>query len=400
VSTFVRRRFGDFLRPNLRPHTLGANEDADLVGMRWYGLGPFFREHKAALAIGKKSHFNIEAGDVIFNKLFAWKGTFGVVPPELHGMFVSDKFPTYRLDREKIDERYLEWYFRYPPLWDEARTLSTGSAAVSKLTLNPPKFLDLTIPAPSVADQRKIAGKLDAIEKRVIEAQRLRHEAQDGIAALVQSSLAAIGAKVGTLGTLEEVITSKPRNGWSASCDNSPEGMPVLALSAVTGFRYRADAFKRTSLPVDPRAHYWLREGDLLITRSNTPDLVGHAAIYSGSPTPCIFPDLIMRVPVDRERASTRFVWYWLQTPVVRDFIKKSAKGTSPTMKKISQDIVCNIPFPTQLSVARQESIVVELDQMSTIVDAIRSQQDHVGSLVESIMPASLHSAFGVMDLS
>jgi type I restriction enzyme S subunit len=49
---------------------------------------------KTALRIAKKSHFVIRAGDVIYNKLFSWKGTFGIVPPELDGMFVSDKFPT------------------------------------------------------------------------------------------------------------------------------------------------------------------------------------------------------------------------------------------------------------------------------------------------------------------
>src|SRR5580704_3498665 len=131
--------FGDFLRPDSRPYELGSDEDANLVGMRWYGEGPFHRELKPALKIGKKSHFVIRGGDVIYNKLFAWKGSFGVVPEELDGMFVSDKFPTYQLDRSRVDERYLKWYFRYPPLWEEARKMSIGSAAISKLTLNPPK---------------------------------------------------------------------------------------------------------------------------------------------------------------------------------------------------------------------------------------------------------------------
>jgi type I restriction enzyme S subunit len=106
--------------------------------MRLYGEGPFHRELKPAMQIAKKSHFVIKSGDVIYNKLFAWKGTFGIVSPELDGMFVSDKFPTYELDRARVDERWLRWFFRYPPLWEQARTMSTGSAALSKLTLNPP----------------------------------------------------------------------------------------------------------------------------------------------------------------------------------------------------------------------------------------------------------------------
>lgn len=76
----------------------------------------------------------------------------------------------------------------------------------------------------------------------------------------------------------------------------------------MTGFEYRPSEFKRTSEPTDPDAHYWLQSGDLLMTRSNTERLVGHAAIYTGEPSPCIYPDLVMRLPVDRDVADTRFV--------------------------------------------------------------------------------------------
>ena len=101
------------MRPNSRPYNLAPDQDANLVGMRLYGFGPFHRELKSAIQIRKKSHFQIRSGDIIYNKLFAWKGTFGIVPPELDGMFVSDKFPTYELDRSRVDERYLAWFFRH-----------------------------------------------------------------------------------------------------------------------------------------------------------------------------------------------------------------------------------------------------------------------------------------------
>jgi type I restriction enzyme S subunit len=140
-ASFKFVQFREFLTPNSRPYTLGPTEDANLVGMRLYGAGPFHRELKPAMQITKKSHFVIRAGDVIYNKLFAWKGTFDVVPTQLDGMFVSDKFPTYGLDRSQVDENYLRWFFRHPDVWEQARLMSTGSAALSKLTLNPQDFL-------------------------------------------------------------------------------------------------------------------------------------------------------------------------------------------------------------------------------------------------------------------
>jgi type I restriction enzyme S subunit len=190
------------------------------------------------------------------------------------------------------------------------------------------------------------------------------------------------------------VQANPPRNGWSPKCDNDPNGIPVLTLSAVTGWRYNPKAFKRTSLPTNPAAHYWLSEGDLLITRSNAPDLVGHVSIYSGQPTPCIYPDLIMKLAVDPSKAYAPFVWHWMQTTTVRDYIGRSAKGTSPTMKKISQGIVGATPFPTAMSVSQQRQIVKELDTVQAEIDVVEWLQESTAAELAALTPAILDKAF------
>lgn len=387
-------RFGDFLTPNKRPYVLGPTEDANLVGMRWYGFGPFHREFKLATKIRKKSHFVVRAGDVIYNKLFAWKGTFGIVPPELDGMFVSDKFPTYELDTTQVDAEYLRWYFRSSRLWEQSRQMSIGSAAVSKLTLNPPKFLDLTMPCPPIPEQQRIAAKINALATVIEDIQRDRAWVQGNVDRLLQSALGSTVRGFTLDGVLGDVLREKPRNGWSPHCDNDEAGTAVLSLGAITGFHYNSSEHKRTSLPVSPEAHYWLHEGDLLLTRSNTPELVGHAAIYDGTPSPCIYPDLMMRLPVDPAKADIRFVWYWLQTPVVREFITQNAAGTSPTMKKISQGTVMAIPYPATLSLSEQRRIVAAIDEVQTQLKGFRSLQAQFVVQLDALLPSILDKAF------
>lgn len=386
--------FSDFLKPNRRPYTLGPTEDANLLGMRWYGLGPFHRELKAATKIRKKSHFVVRASDVIYNKLFAWKGTFGIVPPELDGMFVSDKFPTYELDETIIDPSFLRWYFRYPPLWEQARQLSTGSAALSKLTLNPPRFLELTIPRPSLDEQRRIVARIEYFASHIREANECRLRSSEERRALRGAFLHTLSKRLPNLGRLSRVLRTKPRNGWSAKCDNGNGGVPVLTLSAVTGYAYDPLAFKRTSIPTDPHAHYWLQPGDLLITRSNTPQLVGHAAIYDGEPHPCIYPDLMMRLDLDGSVADRTFVWCWLQSPVVREFIERYAKGTSPTMKKISQSVVMNIPFPDTITVEEQRQMVNQFTAIQGKLEEMSRLQKQTAVEVEALLPSILDRAF------
>lgn len=394
LSRWPEVRFAEFLTPNRRPYNLGSTEDANLVGMRLYGGGPFHRELKPAMKIRKKSHFIIRTDDVIYNKLFAWKGTFGIVPDDFDGMCVSDKFPTYHLDEQTVSRRYLQWYFKYPPLWEQAQKMSVGSAALSKLTLNPPRFLDLMIPLPPLKEQERIADKIDGLANRIDRCRTLRDTSFHEASTLLKARLNTLASGFRQLGKFGEVLDGKPRNGWSARCDNVEGGTPVLTLSAVTGFHYDPTAYKRTSLPTVPDAHYWVRKGDLLMSRSNTPELVGHAAICNGQPERCIYPDLVMRIPVDERAADKIFVWFWLQAPLVREFIIANAKGTSPTMKKISQGTVERIPFPVGVSLEQQQKIVTYFKKLQEKVVRLVSLQTKTGLELDAMLPSILDKAF------
>lgn len=247
---------------------------------------------------------------------------------------------------------------------------------------------------PRFEEQRRIVAKIERLAAKIDEAHSLRDCSVTELTALLPSRLYEIGESLNYGGTLQQVLAGKPRNGWSAKCDNAEDGVPVLTLSAVTGYEFDPKAIKRTSLPTEGSAHYWLEDGDLLITRSNTPALVGHAAIYAGEPYPCIYPDLMMRVPVNHNEADKRFVWYWLQTPQVRDYIIANAKGTSPTMKKISQGTVMAIPFPVKLPLDEQRCIVTDLDALRAKVGRLKVLQKKIAIELGALLPSILDKAF------
>jgi restriction endonuclease S subunit len=241
--------------------------------------------------------------------------------------------------------------------------------------------------------QRHVVSRIEELAANIEEAKELRRQALLEIRAL---PIALVSQAIGLHendGRLGDVLCGKPRNGWSPRC-NGEAGIPVLSLSAVTGFNYRPTAFKKTSEPTSPDAHYWLTPGDLLITRSNTPELVGHAAIYDGSPTPCIYPDLMMRLEVNKALVDTRFVHRWLMSRPVRDYIQTTATGTSPTMKKISQGTVMSIPFPTHLDVSEQRRIVANLDNWQTKTASLEKFQSETAAELDALMPSILSKAF------
>jgi type I restriction enzyme S subunit len=384
----------EILTPVSRPEDVDPQVMYRLLGAHWYAQGLYTKEVKTGSQIQAAKLYRVEEGDFVYNRLFAWKGSFALATKENHGCYVSNEFPCFTIKQNYADGRYLWQYFSRASVWEEALGLSTGGTPTSRNRLKEENLLAMKIPLPPFSEQRRIVVRIAELAAKIEEARGLRGQAVEEAEALVVSFITRALERIPLNGCLGDVLLEKPRNGWSARCDNAETGIPVLSLGAVTGFRYRKSQFKRTSEPTFPHAHYWLKDGDLLITRSNTPELVGHAALYDGSPSPCIYPDLMMRLAVNEERADKQFVHCWLRSVPVREHIGRAAKGTSPTMKKISQGAVMNIPFPSNLSLPEQRHLVAYLDNLQAKVDALKCLQAETTAELGALLPSVLDKAF------
>ena len=334
----------------------------------------------------------IRPGDLVLSGINASKGAIAIYPDEEEQpASATIHYGAYEVNESKADKKFLWWLFRSKAF---RIILNDSLPGGIKTELKAKRLLPIKIPLPTIYEQRQIVSKIERFATMIREAHDLRDKSTKELEIIIKACLNSIAENINDLGVLSEILSEKPRNGWSARCDNDPEGIPVLTLSAITGYNYSSLAFKRTSLPTNPKGHYWLKPNDLLISRSNTMEFVGHAAIYDGQPAPCIYSDLMMVVPIDEDSADKRFVWYWLQAPIVRDFIESNAKGTSPTMKKISQNTVMNIPFPVQMNIEEQRCIVAYLDSLQTKVDKLKALQTKISNELDAFMPSILDKAF------
>lgn len=274
----------------------------------------------------------VRPGDLVVSGINAAKGAIAIYDPDAtEPIAATIHYGAYIPNPARVDVGYLWWMLRSRFFQELLNEYLPGGI---KTELKAKRLLAVPVPIPALDEQRRIVAGIEELAAQIGLARRLRGETVQQAEALVAASIRKFTSDLQPDGCLGDVLTSPPRNGWSARCDNADNGIPVLSLGAVTGFRYRRTAYKRTSLYADPKAHFWLKPGDLLITRSNTAELVGHAAIYDGDPCPCIYPDLMMRLEINTKRVDTRFIWYWLQCPIARDYISKRAIGTSASMKK------------------------------------------------------------------
>ncbi|MGK7929861.1 MAG: restriction endonuclease subunit S [Microcystaceae cyanobacterium] len=272
----------------------------------------------------------------------------------------------------------LKQFFVYAINWrlDELIRKSQGGVGLRHITKGNLENTTIPIPYPnnpklSLDIQQRIVARIESLFGEIKQNRLLLEQMRLDTDLLLPNALDEVVDRLDSKRqTLLDVIQEKPRNGWSPKCDNDPNGVPVLKLGAVLRFQYNPDEIKRTSLSTDENAHYWLEAGDILISRSNTLELVGHASIYSGIPYPCIYPDLMMRFRVNPNKADSKFLIYWLQSKEVRRYVQTNASGASPTMKKIKQETVCNIPFPI-ISVEEQSYFAYHLDAIQQEVNKI-----------------------------
>jgi type I restriction enzyme S subunit len=264
--------------------------------------------------------------------------------------------------RSGISSEFVSYYLQSP---DGVTLLGANTGGSVQLVINLADLRNVGIPIPPIPEQRRIVGILDEAFDGIATAKANAEKNLQNARAVFESHLQAVfsqGAKSAV--PLSSLLSVQPRNGWSPPAEyQTGTGIPVLTLSSVTGFEYDGSRVKLSSVPARDDAHYWLEKGELLITRSNTRELVGHVAICDGTPPRAICCDLIMKMRVDPTKALTRFVYFYLRSPGARSYLTSRAQGASSTMKKIGKAVVQNMPIPSP-SLAQQKSITAKLDAL------------------------------------
>ncbi len=136
----------------------------------------------------------------------------------------------------------------------------------------------------------------------------------------------------------------------------------VLKVSAVQDGRFRPGENKVVVGSEVDRLAVPARRGDLLISRANTPELVGACGLVREEVDGLYLPDKLWRIHVrDSARDSIEWLNVVLNSPAVRVQLRARASGTGRAMKNISKPALLGISVPRP-PLAEQRRIVEILD--------------------------------------
>lgn len=179
--------------------------------------------------------------------------------------------------------------------------------------------------------------------------------------------------------------------------DNIESEVGVLKTSAVLGGKFFPEQHKIVAEKDLERVATSVLGDRIIISRMNTPALVGESG-YVPFDVPNLFlPDRLWQtVPSDRPH-SQRWLSYWLQHPGLRRLIAAGATGTSNSMKNISKETLLTLPIPLT-PLPEQKKIAAILTAVDEKLDVIAHQVAATQALKQGLMQTLFSRGVGNQD--
>ncbi len=237
---------------------------------------------------------------------------------------------------QQIENTYLYWFLKSKN--EYLNSLGRG-ATFKEISKNIVENIEIELP--DINEQKLKAEKLRKCWRLI----SLRKAQLAKLDELVKSRFVELfGDPVGNGMGWEQVALStcleSIDNGKSFVCDVNPRqgNWPaVLKLSAVTYGFYRPKENKAMLDKSQFIEDVAVRNGDLLFTRKNTPELVGMCAYIYDTPDRLMMPDLIFRLNTTR-RCNKVFIWKLINHDLFRKRMQAIATGSAKSMSNISKE--------------------------------------------------------------
>jgi type I restriction enzyme S subunit len=181
-------------------------------------------------------------------------------------------------------------------------------------------------------------------------------------------------------------LTDNIEQGWSPSAEDreaADDEWGVITLSAVKDGVFHPSEHKTLPKDTDPRPEYEIQPGDFLLTRANTPELVGDVCLVSETREKLMMSDLVYRLDLRPELVNSRFLTYWMLSRSGRHQVERSARGSSKSMVKVSQGHIKSW-LAALPPLGEQQEIANHLDaKTSELTDLIHRIEDGIDRLKE-----------------
>jgi type I restriction enzyme S subunit len=189
---------------------------------------------------------------------------------------------------------------------------------------------------------------------------------------------------------LGDVAVSMKNGLYKPATEYGDDGTPCLRMYNIDAGSIVWRDIKRMRISAAEFEDYRLREGDLLVNRVNSRELVGKAAYIPASLEPSVFESKNIRVRLDTSKVLPKFINYQLLAGSRRYFAGNAQQVVG--MASISQQQLADFPI-VMADLAAQHCIVAELEKQFSRLDEAVANLKRVKANLRNLRASALNSA-------
>ena len=390
----------ELLTPVSRAETVDADKSYRILGAHWYAQGLYVKDITTGAGIQAKALYRVEEGDFVYNRLFAWKGSFALATKENHGCYVSNEFPCFAVNRSRLDGRFLWRFLSRSSVWDEALSESTGGTPTSRNRLKEHKFLAFKIPLPPLDEQRRIVARIEALAAKIEEAKAFHRQTADEANALIHGVTSRMDdeARKSAPPTTLERLAAKEKGSLRSGPFGSAllhqefvsDGIPAIGIQDVQENCFVLTRRWNVTLEkADELKRYTIKPRDILVTVMGT---LGRACVVPDDVPRMISTKHVWTISLDQATAEPRWLSYWLNfSRTVRHELL--GQGTGTAIPGLNGEKLRKLSLP-EISLPKQRRIVAYLDSLQAKVDALKKLQTETAAELDALLPSILDKAF------
>lgn len=336
--------------------------------------------------------FVARSGNFILSRIDARHGAMGLVPGSLDGALVTNDFPLFRANSERLDLPYLGWLCRTPDFVDLCARASEGTT--NRVRLKEERFLALEIPLPPLPEQRRIVARIEALAAEIDEAKRLRREAVEEAGALGASYLGSFFESLATQhdAVSLESVTTNIIDGPHVTPQYLPDGMGVPFVTVKNMVTGKLDFSVLRYVSHEDHEIFSRRckaeRGDVLYSKDGATR--GRPCFVDTDREFSYFVSVALIKPI-RDLLDGRYLCHILNSRWITDRMTEKSRGDMIPHIVLGEIRAFPIPLPP---LPEQRRIVAELDALQAEVDALKRLQSETAAELDALLPAILDRAF------
>lgn len=183
-------RIGDILQKSESWVSIIPDNEYKEITVRLWGRGVSLRGIKSGSEIGASRRIKVSPGQFIVSRIDARHGAFGLVPEELDGAVVTNDFPVFIPNPDRLSVDFLGWLSKTPIFVDACKMASEGTT--NRVRLKENCFAEIRVSLPPLNEQRNIVAKIESLSSKIDEARQLRQAIQNDAQAMLHSAFQQI----------------------------------------------------------------------------------------------------------------------------------------------------------------------------------------------------------------